>query len=67
MENQPWYPSAFGYNNWKYYCCYLSQGSQRNEETDLPLFRIEEIMLNYAEAMYELDKFSQEVADKTIN
>ena len=67
LENQPWYPSAFGYNNWKYYCCYLSQGSQRNEETDLPLFRIEEIMLNYAEAMYELDKFSQEVADKTIN
>lgn len=67
LENQPWYPSAFGYNNWKYYCCYLSQGSQRNEETDLPIFRIEETMLNYAEAMCELGEFDQEVADLTIN
>lgn len=67
LENQPWYPSAFGYNNWKYYCCYLSMGSQRNEETDLPIFRIEETMLNYAEAMCELGEFDQEVADLTIN
>lgn len=66
-ENQPWYPSAFGYNNWKYYCCYLAKGAQRNEETDLPIFRIEEVMLNYAEAMCELGEFDQSVADITIN
>ena len=62
LENQPWYKSAFGYNNWKYYCCYLSMGSQRNEETDMPIFRIEEVMLNYAEAMCELDEFDQSIA-----
>lgn len=67
LENQPWYKSAFGYNNWKYYCCYLSMGSQRNEETDMPIFRIEEVMLNYAEAMCELGEFDQTVADATIN
>lgn len=67
LNGQPWYKSAFGYNNWKYYCCYLDQGAQRNEETDMPLFRIEEVMLNYAEAMVELNEFDQGVADATIN
>lgn len=67
LENQPWYKSAFGYNNWKYYCCYLSMGSQRNEETDMPVFRIGEIMLNYAEAMYELGEFTQAIANATVN
>ena len=67
LENQPWYKSAFGYNNWKYYCCYLDAGAQRNEETDFPIFRIEEVMLNYAEAMCELGEFDQSVADATIN
>ena len=33
----------------------------------MPIFHIEEIMLNYAEVMYELDKFTQSVADLTIN
>ena len=42
-------------------------GSQRNEETDMPIFRVEEVMLNYAEAMVELGEFSQSVADMTIN
>lgn len=35
--------------------------------TDSPIFHIEEVMLNYAEAMFELGKFTQEVADLTIN
>ena len=35
--------------------------------TDMPIFHIEEIMLNYAEVMYELGKFTQSVADLTIN
>lgn len=35
--------------------------------TDSPIFHIEEIMLNYAEAMYELGQFNQSVANRTIN
>ena len=58
LNNQPWYKSAFGYNNWKYFCTYLEVGSARNEETDMPIFRVEEVMLNYAEAMCELGEFT---------
>lgn len=67
LNGQPWYKSAFGYNNWKYFNTYLEMGAQRNEETDMPIFRIGEVMLNYAEAMFELNEFSQSVADMTIN
>jgi hypothetical protein len=35
--------------------------------TDFPVFRIEEVMLNYAEAMFELGAFNQSIADITIN
>lgn len=33
----------------------------------MPIFRVEEVMLNYAEAMCELGEFTQSVADQTIN
>lgn len=67
LDNQPWYKSAFGYNNWKFFATYLAAGAQRNEEVDMPLFRIEETMLNWAEASCELGEFDQTVADLTIN
>ena len=67
LESQPWYKSAFGYNHWKFFDTYLDMGSMRNEETDMPIFRVEEVMLNYAEAMYELGEFTQDIADITIN
>jgi len=35
--------------------------------SDFPLFHIEEVMLNYAEVMYELGQFTQTIADNTIN
>jgi hypothetical protein len=35
--------------------------------SDAPLFRMGEVMLNYAEATWELGAFDQDVADKTIN
>lgn len=35
--------------------------------TDSPIFHIEEVLLNYAETMYELGKFNQNIADVTIN
>lgn len=34
---------------------------------DKPIFKIEEILLNYAEAMYETGAFDQNVAEETIN
>lgn len=34
---------------------------------DKPIFKIEEILLNYAEAMYERGEFDQTVANATIN
>ncbi len=66
LDGQPWYKSAFGYNNWKFFATYLEQGAQRNEEVDMPIFRIEEVMLNWAEAACELGNFDQTVADATI-
>lgn len=61
------FTGRFGYWFWKYYneadC--LAKHSQNT--TDMARFRIEETMLNYAEAMCELGKFNQEVADLTIN
>lgn len=42
--------------------------SRENEGTsDVPLFKIDEVMLNYAEAKYELNQFDQDVAEATIN
>lgn len=35
--------------------------------SDMPIFKIEEVLLNYAEAKAELGQFDQTIADKTIN
>lgn len=40
---------------------------QNRDSHDKPIFRMGEVLLNYAEAMYELGQFSQDVADQTIN
>lgn len=40
---------------------------QNRDSHDAPVFRMGEVFLNYAEAMYELGQFTQEVADQTIN
>lgn len=37
------------------------------DEHDQPIFRMGEILMNYAEAQFELGNFSQSVADATIN
>lgn len=39
----------------------------RTSTVDYPLFRMGEILVNYAEAAYELGEFSQNIADATIN
>src|SRR5690606_40497627 len=40
---------------------------QARDINDAPIFRIGEVMLNYAEAKYELGQISQEIIDKTVN
>ncbi len=54
-----------GYAFYKYY----NQISrlQNRDSHDAPIFRMGEVLLNYAEAMYELGQFTQGVADQTIN
>jgi hypothetical protein len=53
---------------WKFYSRIPMDGSSNYGGTqDCPLFRIEEVMINYAEAQFELGGFTQAIADQTIN
>lgn len=54
-----------GYWLWKWYD--TNPGYQSVNHTDQPIFRIEETMMNYAEAKAELGDFTQADADRTIN
>lgn len=61
--------SRSGYYVWKNYTCWeknMNAGISLNV-ADKPIFKIEEVLLNRAEAMYELGRFDQGVADETIN
>ncbi|MFL9483844.1 RagB/SusD family nutrient uptake outer membrane protein [Chitinophagaceae bacterium LWZ2-11] len=76
---QPQWPSQLGYYYWKPHNILpmviisasplggISGSTNAQSTNDCPLFRIEETMLNYAEAMFELSSFNQSVADLTIN
>jgi hypothetical protein len=50
------------YNAWD-----LNSNLGSTNTADKPIFKIEEILLNEAEAQFELGQFSQTIADKTIN
>jgi hypothetical protein len=65
-NGQPQCVGELGYYYWKPYNR-IPFDLQNNSTNDCPLFRIEETMLNYAEAMSELGLFTQGVADATIN
>ena len=56
-----------GYWFWKYYATRDPLIKHSQNTTDVARFRIGEVMLNYAEAMFELGRFDQAVADKSIN
>lgn len=56
-----------GYYYWKTYNRLPLDTRSSYSTTDYALFRIEEVWLNYAEAMFELNLFSQPVADQSIN
>ncbi|MCQ2154020.1 MAG: RagB/SusD family nutrient uptake outer membrane protein [Bacteroidales bacterium] len=57
-----------GYYFWKNYDMWeYATGSTAECTADKPIFKIEEVLLNYAEAAFELGTFNQSVADITIN
>lgn len=53
-----------GYYNWKYY---TPDNQVVYSDTDAPIYRMGEVLVNHAEAAWELGKFDQAVADATIN
>lgn len=59
--------NQLGYYFWKYYNSHQINHGLGTDTEDFPLFTIEEVMLNYAEAAFENNKFNQDIADKTIN
>ena len=57
-----------GYFVWKHHAGWDRQDQNVAKEiSDKPLFKIEEVLLNYAEAKFELGAFNQTVADQSIN
>ena len=65
-EGQGFVVSQLGYYFYKFYNSTTDATGFVNT-TDAPIFRIEEALLNYAEASYELGEFDQVLADLTIN
>lgn len=64
----PYCASRSGYYVWKNYDQWEKNHNNTAFNTsDKPIFKIEEVLLNYAETMYELGRFDQKVADQTIN
>lgn len=66
-------PKAFqqgrsGYFVWKHVANWDRQSQNYTADmSDKPTFKLEEVLLNYAEVAFELGKFNQNVADATIN
>jgi len=56
-----------GYYFWKSYTSWEKGLNKPYQTSDKPIFLVSEVLLNYAEAAWELGKFNQDVADKTIN
>lgn len=56
-----------GYYFWKHYTAWEVGSNGAFQTSDKPIFTIEEVLLNYAEAAWELGRFDQGIADRTIN
>ncbi|MCD7937019.1 MAG: RagB/SusD family nutrient uptake outer membrane protein [Tannerellaceae bacterium] len=57
-----------GYYVWKYYNSHTpAHSANQVNSTDAVIFRMGEVLVNYAEAAWELGLFDQGVADATIN
>lgn len=66
QDGQAYCVSRSGYYTWKSYNL-EDNNPTAVQSFDRPIFSIEEVMLNYAEASRELGLFDQSVADRTIN
>lgn len=64
-EGDPYNVSRTGYNLFKYYS--RLHDIQNIDYSDAPIFRMGEVLINHAEAKWELGEFDQSVADVTIN
>ncbi len=57
-----------GYYVWKNWSQWeISSNAGALNTADKPIFKIEEVLLNYAECLFEQGQFTQTVADATIN
>ena len=59
--------SGNGYYAWKHYTHWQYHTNTNSNTQDKPIFRIEEVLLNYAEAKCELGTFDQTACDLSIN
>lgn len=59
--------TQMGYYMYKYYNVHPGADKNDNQGTDGSIFRMGEVLVNHAEAMFELGRFNQSVADQTIN
>lgn len=64
-QGQPFSVTYTGYRFYKF--SNKIQMIQNLDINDAPIFRMAEVMVNYAEAKYELGEFDQAIADQTIN
>lgn len=64
-RGQSWSATFTGYQLYKWHTSLTYDLAY--DWTDAPIFRIEEVMLNYAEAKKELNEFNQTICDNTIN
>jgi starch-binding outer membrane protein, SusD/RagB family len=63
---QPFNGTYTGYRFYKFET-HINTGISSRDVNDAPIFRMGEIMVNYAEAAYELGTFDQAKCDKSIN
>lgn len=67
-SNQQFLSSRGGYYFYKNYCAWEKNHNMSvTNVADKPIFKIEEVLLNYAEVKAIQGQFTQEVADATIN
>lgn len=60
--------TSSGYYLWKCYNCWEPTNNNAYVgDADKPIFKVEEALLNYAEAACELNQFDQAAADRSIN
>lgn len=67
-DNSNGQPFSVTYTGYRYYKPYnrLNLGISSQDISDFPIFRIGEVLVNYAEAKFELGEFDQSIADITI-